>query len=448
MLALPPIDFSNIPRRWILIGAAILTALVFGIFIFVNLRKIGSGVGRTELTVWGVLPEEEFSTLIAGYASLREKATILYRKFPEDRYHEILLDKLAAGQGPDIFMIKNRWLAQEQNKLTPAPVAQIATPQVQVLFPTVVEEDFIDIYGQVYALPLFIDTLALIYNRDLFDQAAVVHPPRTWSEFRDVVRELRKLNERGQILRAGAAIGGSGASIGTAADILNLLMLQNGAPIVDPVGQVADFSHRGAEENAGLAAFNFYLQFGYAGTPYYTWNDAQGDAVSSFASGKTAMVLGYLRHLEEIQARAPFVAARVVATPQLQEDGAVSYADYWGLAVSRQSYVSEAAWDFIVTTLTSPWIMRTYLEASGEPPALRELIEENLGNPNLDVFVRQALTARSWYDPDERESREIFSRAIQRALRGQVDPVHALNEAAEQLNLLLGELSQRGNASP
>jgi len=69
------------------------------------------------------------------------------------------------------------------------------------------------------ALPLSLDTLAMIYNKDLLDSAGIAVLPKNWNDFDGDVARLRSVNAQGQIVQAGAAIGGSAASIANAADI-------------------------------------------------------------------------------------------------------------------------------------------------------------------------------------------------------------------------------------
>jgi multiple sugar transport system substrate-binding protein len=434
---LPPIDLSRIPRKALFFGVVGLAALLFFLVVLLNLRGGTEGPGNVELAVWGTLPGEEFEALLTKYKELREETTVNYREIEEKRYGEVLLGALAAGEGPDVFMIPNRGLPKEQNKLVPAPPELISLLQFQELYPAVVEEDFVDAAGGIYALPLYVDTLALIYNDDLFARAAVTRPPATWTEFKNLVPSLRVLNEQGQIVRAAAAIGGSESTIRPAADILSLLMLQDGAPIVDRERRAAEFG--AGEGRSGVNALNFYVQFANAGSPYYTWNDTQQEAFEAFAGGKVAMVFGYASDLEAVKMRAPFVRARVAPVPQPGEETVATYPSYAGLAVSKQSPHAAAAWDFVVQTLANAEVMAAYANASGRPPALRDLIASALTTPNLSVFARQALTARSWYNPNEAATSAAFSEAIRRVIRGQVSVEAALREMEEVINGLLRE---------
>lgn len=64
---------------------------------------------RLSLEVWGAFDDSEvYDTLFQQYRGLNPHvAEIRYRKFAEETYKKELLNALAAGNGPDVFMIRN-----------------------------------------------------------------------------------------------------------------------------------------------------------------------------------------------------------------------------------------------------------------------------------------------------------------------------------------------------
>ncbi|MBI4094515.1 MAG: extracellular solute-binding protein [Candidatus Liptonbacteria bacterium] len=424
-------NLSALPRKYLFIGAVALAAIAAGTFLILG-RRTDTNLPDVALTVWGVEAKEAFAAVITGYESLRPNAEVDYVEIPEARYERELVNALAAGKGPDVFMLQNRALPAEQDKLVPAHPTQLDLARFRELYPTVAEVDF-TAEGQVFAVPLSVDTLILFYNRDLFDRAAVVGPPKTWQEFQSVVPALKSVTPAGQVVQAAAAIGGTLRSVAAAVDILNLLMMQNGVPMRDGGSGRIDFAPRGA----GLSAFDFYLQFANPISPFYTWNDNQGDALQSFAAGKTAMLFAYGRDAAEIRARAPFLRIGVAEVPQASTDGAkLAYPSYWGLAVSKQSANAGWGWDFAVYAASAPQAADAYRAVAGGAPALRTLIAAELGDAERGVFARQALTARSWSQPDRHEVQRIFNDAISSVLSGRAAPRDALERAEAEAKQL------------
>lgn len=432
-------DLSTVPKRPIIIVVGV---IVVGGFIYLIVSNIGAGEQglRAELTMWGVLQKWEAEIAMQSYASAEPGVTITYTQFDENVYEKALVNAMAAGKGPDVFMLRNRWLPKEIDKISPPDVKQIGIGQLRNLFPSVVEQDFSS-NQRVYALPLYIDTLLLIYNKNHLDQNGIAQPPATWQEFEKIIPALRIISSTGQINRAAAAIGGSRQSIATAVDVLNLLMMQNGTPMVNPRSKEAQFV-AGAKGDSGVAALNFYLKFANIGTPFYTWNDNQGDYLENFIAGKASVIFDYGARLNEIRKRAPFLKYVATKMPQPADAEAdVNFADYWGLTVSRQSRNQFAAWDFIIHATTDVEASRSFMSVTGRLSALRTLIGELVDDPQAGFFARQALTARSWHQADDTEIQTIFSNAIRRVLTGQTNSRTALVEAEEQVNDLIRQSS-------
>jgi len=438
----------------IIFGCVILIALI-GLGFYFGLRP-ASQSAKVTLTIWGTDPKNIFTEDMAGaYKTVAPNATIDYVQIDPSEYDSKLLNAFAAGTGPDIFELGNRDLPKWEALATPIPTSLAATFNVATLqndFPTVVGQDFVvggtgatagAGAGQVYALPLDLDTLVLIYNKDLFDSAGIVYPPKTWDDFEADVAKLRTLNAQGQLTQSAVALGGSEASIANAPDIVFQFMLQNGTAMTSNDGSSATFNAGGQNANAananpGLAAFNFYLQFANAASPYYTWNDGMGDATQSFIAGKTAMIFGYASDITQVKQKAPFLNFGVAAMPQpAGATLAVNYPKYVGLAVSRRSPSATAAWQFVLFATTNTAGESVYTKDTGEPPATRAYIAANLNDPNYGVFAAQALTARSWYEADPSQIDSIMNTAIQNVLNGSMDSSKALGVAQDAVTTVM-----------
>lgn len=436
----------NFSRNQIIVIGVIFIIILFFVLVLAGvlpgLKSPGSGRdfgpgGQTEIIFWGVDDSSNISPLLDEYSKINKSVRIAYRQYEESDYEKNLLNALASGQGPDILMFHSSWLKKHGDKVSTLGPQQFSLPQFRQLFPTVAEQNLVSEWKtdgreseiRIFALPLYMDTLALFYNKDVFDAKAIVRPPATWTEFQNIIPNLRELNESGQIAKAGAAIGGSGKSVDVAADLLELLMRQFGAQMIDKDGRI----DLGA---AGLKAFNFYLQFANASSPYHAWNENFRRSMDAFADGSTAMIFNYASKIPAIKEKNPFLNFDVAAMPQINLNKPLNRADYWGLAVSKQSKNQSLAWNFIFYLTTDPRIAEQYVQTSQKPPALKSLIQKYLEDPSLGVFVKQALTARSWQEPDSGKVRQIFSNMIESALNGRLSPENALKTAENELNNL------------
>lgn len=407
--------------------------------------------------------------LIEAYKALHPNVTIEYRKLRLEEYEQELLNALAEDRGPDILSIHATEIRKYAPKLAPLPptltipfqelrgaikkevVTSLKTSPT--LSPRLLKERFVDavvkdvlVTGtddkgqpkeQILALPLALDTLALFSNRDLLNLAGVPEPPKTWTEFQGAVKRLTKLDREGALVESGAALGAS-RNVERAADILALLMMQNGTEMLDTSGFAAFNRPPAALERKpvlpGAEALVFYTDFSNSGKEVYTWSAQQPASFPAFVAGRTAMMLGYSYHLPLIQARAPRMNLVVSKAPQIEGNPEVNFANYWVEAVSRKSKNQQWAWDFIQFA-TSPNQVAAYLEATGRPTALRSLVAAQSEKENVGVFASQMLTAKSWY-------RGMNAKAAEGALLDAVDAVLAGTEPEAALNIAAQRVSQ------
>ena len=433
-----PTNFSR--KQIIIIGGAVLLVLIGAVVLFMNIRSKSASQQALTITIWGTDSQKAFNDTIAAYAGPGSgtQSSIKYVQIDPSQYQSKLLSALAAGTGPDVFEIPNRDLSQWESVAAPIP-ASLATEFNQVTlasdFPDVVARDFIS-GGNIYALPLSIDTLAMIYNKDLFNTAGIATVPATWEGLGADLPKLRVADAQGQITQAAVALGGSETSIADAPDIIFLLMMQNGATMTSADGTTVRFaSGVSGSDSSGPNAFNYYLQFASANNSSYTWNDGMGDALTDFTQGKVAVIFDYSSALADITAQAPFLNYGVAAMPQpANATVVVNYAKYNGLAVSRNSTQIAGAWNFIINLTTSAADENIYTKDTGAPPALRSAIAADMTNPALAVFASQALTARSWHEPNSEQVDSIMNTAIENVLNGAADSGTALTQAQTAIN--------------
>lgn len=440
---MPKIKLTQQQIAIVAIGAVIIIGLGV-LFVVSGQKKSSSTAQPITLNIWGTDDAKVIDSLVAYYTQYNPAAKIIYTQITQADYENDLLRAFAEGNGPDIFEIGNRTLPKWKSVLAELPEAyssQFGPLQLENDFPSVVQSDFVSGSSAtstgIYALPLSIDTLTMFYNKDLFDSAGIATPPATWDDFETDIQKLRVLNAGGQITQAAAAIGGSETSISEATDILSLLMLQNGTQMVSGDLESAKFAG-GDSAGAGVSAFNFYLQFANAASPYYTWSDAMGGDVQSFVNKQVAIIFGYHDTLNTIRSKSPFMNVGIAAMPQPKgATVSVSYPKYNGFAVYKGSPSAFGAWQFILTLTAYANGEKIYTDATGDPPALRSAIIADANNPNLSVFSSQALTARSWYEVDDLAIDSILNNAIQNALSGSASTLQSLGQAQSSVSDLM-----------
>lgn len=442
-MALQLFEPQNRTKLYIIGGIGGLIILILMVILLLNSFNAIQAPARATLQFWGVFdPPSYYNDVIGAYQKLNPNVTVVYRQFSFDDYEKQLIDAFAAGSGPDIWLMHNTWLPKHKDKIGPLPQPgkDLKEPLMAVKdfnnqFVEVAADDLI-LDGQIYALPLYVDTLALYHNRDLFNAAGIVNPPSSWDEVNKDVIKLTGFDNRGHIVRAGAALG-TAKNINRSTDILSLLMLQSGVQMTNQDNTFAAFSSSGGGGNVGEVALQYYTDFANPAKEVFTWNDQQHYSVDAFVGGSVAMMLNYSHQILTIKSKAPRFNFAVAPMPQIANSPAtINYANYWAPTVSKQSASALEAWKFLVY-LSSADGVRPYINASSRPAARRDLISLQQNDPDLGVFATQALSARSWYQIDNSAIENIFADMIDDVNYGRASIRDALSAAESEVNVLM-----------
>ncbi|MEK7525755.1 MAG: extracellular solute-binding protein, partial [Patescibacteria group bacterium] len=317
------LSFLTSANRLVYILVAGIAILVFLTIILV-LRSFGGSGEPVTLQFWGVFDTRaSFERTIREFQGLYPNVKIQYTQLNYEDYERTLIDKLAAGQGPDILMIHNTWLPKHGDKLMPLdeswrdvndnPLMTIR--DFKTTFVDVAAQDLV-FNGRIYSLPLYVDTLALYYNKDLLNGASLTRPPVTWDDFNTSVEKLTRLDSSGNIVQSGAAIG-TARNINRSTDILMSLMIQSGTQMTNPENTSATFTRSVDNQRIGEIALQYYTDFTKPEKRTYSWNDAQHYSIDAFAEGTTAMMFNYSHQISLLRAKSPRLNFSVAPIPQL-----------------------------------------------------------------------------------------------------------------------------------
>ena len=391
---------------------------------------------EVELEFWGVFDDSDiYKPLIADFNAAFPKIKIKYYKKTYQTYEKDLLEAMAGGRGPDIFMMHHTWLPRYEDKIWAAPSELITLRELADNFVDIVYTDFVS-DNYITALPLSIDTLALYYNKDIFNTAGLPQPPTTWEEFLTDVEKLTIKDGRDNIIRAGVALG-TARNVNRSTDILTLLMLQSGAQMVNQKRTQATFNQGIEDFYPGQRALEFYTDLANPLKSVYTWNTRMNYSIDAFSEGKAVMMLSYSYQMPFIRAKSPYLNFGIAPMPQIKTSTKdVNYANYWGLTVSHNCQNYNQAWQFVVW-LTAKENAQKYLELAEKPTARRDLILEQKDDPDLGVFAEQTLTAHSWYQVDNSAIETILADVIESVVLGAATIREAINKAASDITLLM-----------
>ncbi len=427
---------------------SILKKLSFALAI-VSLLLLSAGCGgggtksaKVTLKIWKpFVDSDKMKVLIDAYKKQHPNVTIEYTKKNIENYESDLLNALATGNGPDIFSINNTWLPEYLDKVTPAPEKLYTIKEYKDAFVDVVSTDFVR-DNKIYGTALWVDSLALYYNKDLLGTAGIATPPTSWDELEQDSRKIASQNEEGYFDRSGVAMG-TYDNVNRGVDILYLLMLQAGTVPWSPDGRTPKFAssvqRNGKSFNPGVEGLDFYTSFADPATQNYTWNSESDYSTDAFANGRAAFLYGYSYTRAQIDAKSPNLNYDVAPVPQYDlSQPSVNFASYFAEVVSKQSKNSTVAWDFLKFA-TSKKALDSYYANDKQPSSRRDLIELQTQDLEIGVFAHANLTAKSFYKIDEIRFDSIMGDAIENVLlRGQ-SVASSLSKAQSQVTSLIQE---------
>jgi multiple sugar transport system substrate-binding protein len=422
------------------------------------------------LTYWRVFDDQDsMQAIFSAYQALHPNVSFTYRKFRLEEYEQKLLDAMAEDRGPDLFSIPNTWVKEYQTKILPMPKSitlpyQVVTGAIKkettielrttpTLSLRALKTDFIDQIAKdvvskyqetaaqppedrAFALPLYADTLALFYNRDILNANGIPEPARTWTEFQEHVKKITKVDPQGNIIQAGAALG-TAENIERAPDILSLLMMQNGTAMTDEADN-ATFANippdSALPSPPGEEALGFYTDFASPYKEVYTWNANMPGSLQAFTTGTAAYFFGYSYHIPQIKNLAPKLNFSVAKMPQIEGGQEVNFTNYWVETVSRKTKAPNEAWGFLQFMARAENAQK-YLAKTKKPTALRSLIASQIEDIDLSVFASQVLTAKSWYRGIDAPAMEnVFEEMIEQSVAGTKSVREAVDWAQRRVN--------------
>lgn len=430
---------------YVLLGGVLFVVFITVLLILQNIDK--GSPSRATLEFWGVYDDRQsFANVFSAFQRIERGIKINYRQLSYEDYERALIDALAAGAGPDLVMIHHTWLAKHRDKLTPMPDSS-GPEEAPSLTSTDFQNQFVDVAykdlvfeNKIYAIPLYVDTLAIFYNKDTFNTAQITRPPKDWEEFNKDVELLTKFDSKGNIVQAGAAIGTS-RNVNRSTDILSALFFQNGTTMTNIGNTSATFTRSVNSARVGENALEYYTDFANPKKSVYTWNDSQHYSVDAFIESRVAMMLNYSHQIPVVRGRFERLNFSVAPLPQSSELDAKNYANYFAVGVSNQSKNKAAAWRFL-NFLASKNGSMAYLNQTNRPSARRDIIDMQRNDPQLGVFAVQALSAKSWFQIDNNAVDHIFADMIDDVNLGRADIRSALRAAESKISVLMTKTEQ------
>ena len=416
---------------------AVLAVLTFAGVI--NIGRNSSGpVATGTVTMWGTVDRAVMASLLDDFNRGNKNYEVRYvEKQPED-FNQELLEALAEGSGPDLFLLPDDLVLSYTNRIYVTPYTSYPVASFNSSFASA-SDIFLSSQG-VTAFPLTIDPMVMYYNRSILNSNNIVFPPAYWQEFQTITPLLTKKNENNQIIQSTVGLG-QFANIVHAKDILATLFMQAGSDIVvEKDGfYAADLSNFDRDTNTRVLApmLAFYTSFADPLGELYSWNRSLPDSRDYFTAENSAFYFGYASELQNLVDRNPNQDLQITSVPQIKNSTFKSTkARVTGIAISKFSQNLNTAF-VAASALSTGDFARGYAAATGVAPARRDLLATQLTGAYLPSVYSSALFAKSWLDPSPEDTDNIFRIMVDNLLSNTVSANDAVVNASGRLQLLL-----------
>lgn len=417
--------------------------IIFGLLAFsgkISLPQGKKDINYGEVTVWGTIPANIIQPIIGSILINERNITISYIQKNKTSFAGDFVEALAAGTGPDLFLLSQDEILRNLNKISVIPYEKITERDFKSTF---IEEGEMFFRPEgIVALPFSIDPIVMYWNRDIFTNALFVAPPSKWSEFYAMVPRIVMRDEDKNISRSFVSLG-EYRNVLYAKEILSILIMQSGSPIVTNqngfLNATLTTSTDAVAQNPAVQAVNFFMQFSKSDKDSYSWNRSLPFSRSMFEAGDLALYFGYASEYASIKQRNPHLNFDVATVPQKDEpDRKITFGRMQGFAIVNSSKNMPGALHAALLFSGREMVDAT-AKAMNLPPVRRDLLSIRPTDAVRAVFYDSAIMARAWHDPSSSETGELFRQMVDDIGSGRQKISGALSVVQSGINNLLRE---------
>jgi ABC-type glycerol-3-phosphate transport system substrate-binding protein len=431
---------------------------LFGVFIFIGILffsgaiKIGEKAPTSQqqlanktVTVWGVFPRD---MVIDAFTDLSQanQMNLVYLEKKEESIDGELSEAIASQRGPDLVLAPHHIILKHQSKFIHIPNDKFNERQYFDLF--IDESRFFSLGDGIVAFPLLIDPIIFYYNNVSYSNRGIIYPPKTWQEVADYVVSLTRKSGDETILESGLPLG-TFNNVNNVKDIISLLLLQAGNPIVSYIntGDTPGFSSTLLKttegQNITIAEYviRFITQFSDPTQPAYSWNRLSPNALEAFASEQAAQYIGYASEMAIISVLNPSLNFDISLIPQPEGAKAKkTYGRMYGVAIVKASKEQFASFQVALLMKDKDFsekLLNNILSKMPIAPARKDLLNTPPNTKYGPILYSSAIISTAWFDFDYKYTENILEEMITNITRNIKEPDVSINEADAKLNELL-----------
>ena len=421
---------STLSRKYMYIIASLLIIILIlgGALAYYVLTPVSTPKKPIVIRFWHAynpVEAEKVAKLVEEFMKENPDIKVEMEAIPYGALHDKLITAMAAGTAPDVVRMDIIW------------VPEFASIGALLELDEFIERDNIDLNnffpgpletckwnGHYYGLPLDTNTRVLFYRKDLFAEAGIDHPPRTWQELLEFAKKLTKDKDGdGKIDQYGLAIGGAWPWH------FFPFLWQNGGDFLDE-----DMKKCIINSTEGVEALQFLVDLIHK----YKVAEYGTDVWRGFALGRYAMmIMGPWGNPLVASVDKEVAEEKTGVALLFKGKYAASIVGGEDVVIFRQTKHPEAAWKFVKFLISERFQLEMF--EVGQIPVLRSLVPKLSTDPYYKVFMEQLETARARTPhPKFAQMKEIIHREVEAALLGLKTPKEALDAIAAEVNKILG----------
>jgi ABC-type glycerol-3-phosphate transport system substrate-binding protein len=354
---------------------------------------------------------------------------------PFTGFHDKAVTLFQAQKLPDVLLVQVDWVAEfaDLGMLEPLD-AWIAKEPKEYMdnIPTTFHQKW---QGKQYYLPLHSGCVALYWNTEIFKNAGIAGPPKTWDEYVAIAKKVT--NPEKKIFATTATLQVEPPTNMTY-DIYPLIF-QAGGSLIDEKTNKAVFN-----SPAGVKAIQWYVDLinkDKVAVPGVLSN-GEKEKRANFGAGNVAMMFEGPWGIAIQKQLNPNLKYDIATMPKGMTTGTVVRGSL--NTVTTQAQNKEAAWKF-VRWMSGPVGSEMWAKGSGDFPSRNDVAEKPFYKENklVQAFVQQMLlpNARSPFlgMPNAVQMNKIMTTEIQNVVQGKKQAKQALDEAAAEWNKILAK---------
>ena len=377
--------------------------------------------------------EKMMTELKAAFEKENPDVTLTLVDSPFTGFHDKAVVLFQAKKLPDVLLVQVDWVAEFADLGMLEPLDDWIAKEPKSFMDNIPVTFHQKWRGKQYYLPIESGAVALFYNTEIFKNAGISGPPKTWDEYVAVARKVT--NPEKKIFATTATLQGEPPTNMTY-DIYPLI-LQAGGNLIDEKTNKAVFN-----SPEGVKAIEWYVDLANKEKVVVPGilSNGEKEKRANFAAGNVAMMF-----------EGPWgIAIQKQLNPNLKYDiatlpaGVTTGTMVRGSlnTVTTQAQNKEAAWKF-VRWLSGPTGIEMWSKGTGGFPARKDVADQAWFKEKtlFQAFSQQMQlpNARSPFlgMPNAVQMNKIMTTEVQNVVQGKKNAKQALDDAAAEWNKIL-----------